>query len=53
MARIVTSIVLVTAVVLGLAAGDARAQGQPEGQITIAFDATIAPTFIDPAVPRS
>ena len=49
MARIVTSIVLVTSVLLGLAAGHARAQGQPEGQLTIAFDAAIAPTFLDPA----
>src|SRR5262249_8817906 len=24
-------------------------RGQPEGQLTIAFDASIAPTFLDPA----
>src|SRR5262244_3382807 len=27
----------------------AAAQGQPEGQLTVAFDASIAPTFLDPA----
>jgi peptide/nickel transport system substrate-binding protein len=27
----------------------ATAQGQPEGQVVIAFDASIAPTFLDPA----
>src|SRR5262245_44671825 len=27
----------------------AAAQGQPEGELTIAFDASIAPTFLDPA----
>ncbi len=35
--------------VVALAGGEARAQGQPEGQLTIAFDASIAPTFLDPA----
>ena len=29
--------------------GSAAAQGQPDGQLTIAFDASIAPTFLDPA----
>src|SRR4030095_15776000 len=29
--------------------GTAGAQGQPEGQLTVAFDASIAPTFLDPA----
>ena len=27
----------------------ASAQGQPEGQLTVAFDTSIAPTFLDPA----
>jgi len=31
------------------AAGTVNAQGQPPGQLTIAFDAVIAPTFLDPA----
>jgi peptide/nickel transport system substrate-binding protein len=34
---------------LGLLSERAAAQGQPEGQLTIAFDASIAPTFLDPA----
>jgi peptide/nickel transport system substrate-binding protein len=29
--------------------GTVAAQGQPEGQLTVAFDASIAPTFLDPA----
>jgi peptide/nickel transport system substrate-binding protein len=29
--------------------GTIGAQGQPEGQLTVAFDASIAPTFLDPA----
>jgi peptide/nickel transport system substrate-binding protein len=44
------SIVLVLVVILtGLWSERARAQGPPEGQITIAFDASIAPSFLDPA----
>src|SRR5262249_60879175 len=34
---------------IAAAAGEARAQSAPEGQLTIAFDASIAPTFLDPA----
>jgi peptide/nickel transport system substrate-binding protein len=34
---------------LGLLGRHAAAKGQPESQLTIAFDASIAPTFIDPA----
>jgi peptide/nickel transport system substrate-binding protein len=34
---------------LGLLGSRAAAQGEPEGQLTIAFDASIAPTFLDPA----
>src|SRR5438552_14083349 len=49
MARLTASIVLVTAVLAGLALGRASAQGPPEGQLTVAFDASIAPTFLDPA----
>jgi len=29
--------------------GEAASQGRPEGELTIAFDASIAPTFLDPA----
>jgi peptide/nickel transport system substrate-binding protein len=29
--------------------GEAAAQGRPEGELTVAFDASIAPTFLDPA----
>jgi peptide/nickel transport system substrate-binding protein len=36
-------------VLIALSFAAARAQGPPEGQITIAFDATIAGTFLDPA----
>ena len=32
-----------------LSGGEAGAQGQPDGQLTIAFDASIAPSFLDPA----
>ena len=47
MGRLTASIVLV--LVLGLPSGRLAAQGQPDGQLTIAFDASIAPTFLDPA----
>ena len=42
-------IALPSLALLALASTAVRAQGQPDGQITIAFDASIAPTFIDPA----
>src|SRR5206468_10814537 len=29
--------------------GEAAGQNRPEGELTIAFDASIAPTFLDPA----
>ena len=41
--------ILLGAFVLTTWSGMAAAQGQPEGQLTIAFDASIAPTFLDPA----
>lgn len=34
---------------LALSLGTVHAQGQPEGQLTIAFDASIATSFLDPA----
>jgi peptide/nickel transport system substrate-binding protein len=42
-------IVLVSLLVVAGWCGAADAQGQPEGQLTVAFDASIAPTFLDPA----
>ena len=41
--------VVVLFVLVVLSSGEVGAQGQPEGQLTIAFDASIAPTFLDPA----
>jgi peptide/nickel transport system substrate-binding protein len=35
--------------VVGLSGGVAHGQGQPDGQLTIAFDASIATSFLDPA----
>ena len=46
MARLTASIVLVICLAL---AGGVRAQPAADGQLTIAFDTTIAPTFLDPA----
>jgi len=36
-------------VMLSLVGRVAQAQNVPEGQLTIAFDATIAPSYLDPA----
>jgi peptide/nickel transport system substrate-binding protein len=41
--------VLVSFFVLAAWYGSAEAQGQPDGQLTVAFDASIAPAFLDPA----
>jgi peptide/nickel transport system substrate-binding protein len=46
MLRLIASIVFTLVAVLGIAPGEAQ---QPDGQLTIAFDAAIAPTFLDPA----
>ena len=48
MRTLTTSIVLAAWLVLGLS-GVVAAQAPPDGQLTIAFDASIAPTFLDPA----
>jgi peptide/nickel transport system substrate-binding protein len=40
---------LVVGAVVALVGVDAAAQNQPEGQLTIAFDTSIAPTYLDPA----
>src|SRR6516164_11520701 len=42
-------ILLLGALLVTASSGVAAAQGQPEGQLTVAFDASIAPTFLDPA----
>jgi len=39
-------IALASLAVAAMLRGTAGAQGQPEGQLTIAFDASIAPTFL-------
>jgi peptide/nickel transport system substrate-binding protein len=36
-------------ILLGLSGGQARAQVQPDGQLTIAFDVSIASAFLEPA----
>jgi peptide/nickel transport system substrate-binding protein len=42
-------VVIFVVALVAMSGAQARAQSQPDGQLTIAFDATIAPTFIDPA----
>src|ERR1700694_645236 len=49
MGGLTASIGLAFVIALGLPGGDVAAQAQPDGQLTIAFDASIAPTFLDPA----
>ncbi len=49
MGKCITSFILVSFLAFGLPGSAARAQSAPEGQLTIAFDASIAPTFLDPA----
>src|SRR6201984_1389932 len=54
MAKLTASIALASVLTLGLWAlglsnREVAAQGQPEGQLNIAFDASIAPTVLDPA----
>src|SRR5436190_2244167 len=49
MVRRTASIVLLSLLGLCLWSGQVAAQSQPDGQLTIAFDASIAPTFLDPA----
>jgi peptide/nickel transport system substrate-binding protein len=47
--RRTASIALLSLLALGLWSGQAVAQPQPDGQLTIAFDVSIALTFLDPA----
>jgi peptide/nickel transport system substrate-binding protein len=49
MGRRIAWIVLVSLALITLWSREVHAQGPPEGQITIAFDATIATSFLDPA----
>ena len=49
MVRRTTSIAVLSLLALCLWGGQVAAQSQPDGQLTIAFDASIAPTFLDPA----
>src|SRR6267143_6799840 len=49
MRALTRGIVLVSFFVLAGWCGPAVAQGQPDGQLTVAFDASIAPVFLDPA----
>jgi peptide/nickel transport system substrate-binding protein len=48
MGRLVTT-VLLPVVLIALGSVDVGAQGQPDGQLTIAFDVSIAPSFLEPA----
>ncbi|HZO42114.1 MAG TPA: ABC transporter substrate-binding protein [Methylomirabilota bacterium] len=45
----VTRTILLGLLIVAASNGAVAAQGQPEGQLTVAFDASIAPTFLDPA----
>jgi peptide/nickel transport system substrate-binding protein len=45
----VTRTILLGLLIVAASNGSVAAQGQPEGQLTVAFDASIAPTFLDPA----
>jgi hypothetical protein len=49
MAKLTMSIALVTLLLLGPSRGEVAAQGQPDGQLTVAFDVSIAPSFLEPA----
>ena len=49
MGRMTARIALVSLVLVAMLAGRVGAQGQPDGQLTVAFDASIASSFLDPA----
>src|SRR5438105_3477047 len=49
MSRLAASIGVAFALALGLGSGQVAAQAQPDGQLTVAFDVSIALTFLDPA----
>src|SRR5262245_1627704 len=47
--KLLTVLGLIALGVMVTSPGTVSAQGQPDGQLTIAFDASIASTFLDPA----
>src|SRR5690349_8404695 len=47
--RIAVKIAFVLFSALAMFGTEVGAQSQPDGQLTIAFDASIAPSFLDPA----
>ena len=49
MAKLTPGIALASLLFVTVPAAGAGAQGQPEGQLTVAFDASIASSFLDPA----
>jgi len=49
MRRFTVGTVFLSLIVVVMLGGEVGAQSQPDGQLTIAFDASIAPTFLDPA----
>ena len=49
MSPLTVSIVLIPFFCMATWGGDVGAQSQPQGQLTIAFDVSIAPSFLDPA----
>src|SRR5881409_2928866 len=49
MRALTRGVVLVSFFALAGWCGAVGAQAQPDGQLTVAFDASIAPTFLDPA----
>jgi peptide/nickel transport system substrate-binding protein len=49
MGRLTAATVLVALSLLAIGGAEVGAQPQPDGQLTIAFDVSIAPSFLDPA----
>src|SRR5262245_63691569 len=49
MGRVMRLALLLCLPLLIQSGGEVAAQAQPDGQLTVAFDASIAPTFLDPA----
>lgn len=49
MGRLISGLVVGCALVVAALVGDVLGQGQPPDQLTIAFDVSMAPTFLEPA----
>lgn len=49
MARLILSVMFVAVSILAALGAEVYAQSQPDDQLTIAFDVSIAPSFLDPA----